>query len=48
MYVAAVDDYIRAFLQVEAYYQYLKGSVGGMGPDREELKLIRSTPSTLH
>ena len=39
LYVAAVDDYIRAFLQVVAYYQYLKGGVGGMGPNREELRL---------
>ena len=39
LYIAVVDDYIRAFLQVVAYYQYLKGGVGGMGPSREELKL---------
>ena len=39
MYIAAVDDYIRAFLQVVAYYQYLKGGIGSMGPSREELKL---------
>ena len=34
-----MDDYIGAFLQEVAYYQFLKGSVGGMGPSREELKL---------
>ena len=39
LYIATVDDYIQAFLQVVAYYQYLKGGVGGMGPSREELKL---------
>ena len=39
LYVAAVDDYIRAYLQVVAYYQYLKGGVGAMGSSREELKL---------
>ena len=39
LYVAIVDDYIRAFLQVVAYYQFLKGGVGGMGPSREELRL---------
>ena len=39
LYVAAIDDYIRAFLQVVAYYQYLKGGVRGMGPSGEELKL---------
>ena len=39
LYVATVDDYIRAFLQVVAYYQFLKGSNGGDGPSKEELKL---------
>ena len=39
LYIAAMDDYIRAFLQIIAYYQYLKGGIGGMGPSREELKL---------
>ena len=39
LYIVAVDDYIRAFFQVVAYYQYLKGGVGGMDPSREELKL---------
>ena len=39
MYVVVIDDYIRAFLQVVVYYQYLKGGVGGMGPSKEELKL---------
>ena len=39
LYIAAMDDYIRAFLQVVAYYQYFKGGIGGMGPSIEELKL---------
>ena len=39
LYVATVDDYIRAFLQVVAYYQFLKGGIGGVGPSKEELKL---------
>src|SRR5665213_3149026 len=39
LYVATVDDYIRAFLQVVAYYTFLKGGVGGDGPSKEELKL---------
>ena len=39
LYVAAVDDYVRAFLQVVGYYQYLKGGAGGSGPSREELRL---------
>ena len=34
-----MDDYIRAFLQVVAYYQFLRGGVGGDGPSKEELKL---------
>ena len=38
LYVAAVDDYIKAFLQVVAYYQYLKDGVGGINPSKEELK----------
>ena len=39
LYVATVDDYIRAFLQVVAYYQFLKCGIGGDGPSKEELKL---------
>ena len=39
LYVAAVDDYVRAFLQVVGYYQFLKGGAGGSGPSREELRL---------
>ena len=47
LYIAVVDDYIQAFLQVVAYYQYLKDGVGGMGPSREELKL-RSAQRCTH
>ena len=32
LYVATVDDYNCAFLQVVAYYQFLKGEIGGDGP----------------
>lgn len=39
LYVATVDDFIRAFLQVVNYYQYLKGDVGGTGPSKKELRL---------
>jgi hypothetical protein len=39
LYIAAVDDYVRAFLQVVGYYQYLKGGAGGSGPSRKELRL---------
>ena len=48
LYVVAVDDYIQAFLQVVAYYQYLKGGVGGVGPSKEELKLRCASPSSTH
>jgi hypothetical protein len=30
LYVATVDDYIQAFIQVVAYHQFLKGGVGAM------------------
>ena len=40
LYMAMVDNYIRAFLQVVAYYQFLKGGIGGDGPSKEELKLM--------
>ena len=33
------DLYIRAFLQVVAYYQFFKGGIGGDGPSKEGLKL---------
>jgi hypothetical protein len=39
LYVATVDDYVRAFMQVVSYYQYLKGDRPGTGPGKEELKL---------
>lgn len=38
-YVATLDDYIRAFLQVINYYQYMKGDVGGTDPSKKELRL---------
>ena len=47
LYIAAVDNYIRAFLQVVAYYQYLKGGVKDMGTSREELRL-RSAQCRAH
>ncbi|MGH2414804.1 MAG: hypothetical protein ACRDEA_14165, partial [Microcystaceae cyanobacterium] len=39
MYVATIDDYVRAFMQVVAYYQYLNGDKAGTGPGKEELLL---------
>jgi hypothetical protein len=39
LYVATVDDFVRGFLQVVNYYQFLKGDVGGTCPTKKELKL---------
>ena len=42
LYVATVDDFVRGFLQVVNYYQFLKGDVGGICPTKKELKPMRS------
>jgi hypothetical protein len=39
LYIAIVDDFIRALMQVVRYYQYLKGDQVGTGPGKEELQL---------
>ena len=39
LYVATIDDYVRAFMQRVSYYQYLKGDRDGTSPSKEELKL---------
>lgn len=39
MYVATVDDFVRVFLKVINFYQFLKDDVGGTGPSKKELKL---------
>lgn len=39
LYIATIDDYIRAFMQVVVYYQFLKGDIGCISPSKEELKL---------
>ena len=39
MYVATVDDFVRAFIQMVRYYQYLKGNHAGTGPGKEKLLL---------
>lgn len=39
LYVETVDDYIRAFLQVVSYHQFLKGGIGGDGSSKKNLKL---------
>ena len=39
LFVAAVDDLVRAFMQVVTYFQFLKGEKVGIGPGKEELRL---------
>ena len=39
LYVATMDDFVQAFLQVINFYKFLKGDVGGTGPTKNELKL---------
>jgi hypothetical protein len=39
LYVASVDDFVRALIQVSRYYQFLKGKYGGIGSWKEELML---------
>ena len=39
LYVATVNDFVRAFMQMVRYYQYLKGNHAGTGPRKEELLL---------
>ena len=39
LYVATVDDFVRDFLQIVNYYQFLKGDVSGTGPTKKQLKL---------
>ena len=39
LFVAAVDDMVRAFTQISAYYQFLNGEKAGTGPGKEELRL---------
>jgi hypothetical protein len=39
LYVATIDDFIWALMQVVRYFQYLKGDRAGTGPGKEELQL---------
>jgi hypothetical protein len=39
LYVATVDDFVRALMQVSRYYQYFKGELAGTRPGKEELML---------
>jgi hypothetical protein len=47
LYVASVDDFIRALIQVSRYYQFLKGEYAGTGPGKEELMLRIAQRSVL-
>ena len=46
LYVAIVDDLVRAFMQMVRYYQFLKGKNAGTGPGKEELLLRVAQRST--
>jgi hypothetical protein len=39
LYVATVNDFVKALIQVFRYYQYLKGEHVGIDPGKEELML---------
>jgi hypothetical protein len=46
LYIATVDDFIQALMQVVQYYQYLKGDRAGTGPGKEELQLRAAQRTT--
>lgn len=45
IYVATVDDYVRAFMQCTNYSAYLRGENPGKGPSKAELRLRRAQKS---
>jgi hypothetical protein len=45
LYNATLDDYCRAALQSTAYHNFLKGRIGGTGPNLMVLKLRSATRS---
>jgi hypothetical protein len=47
LYVASVDDFVRALIQISRYYQSLKGEYARTGPGKEELMLQVAQRSTL-
>ena len=47
LYVAIVDDLVRAFMQMVRYYQFLKGDQAGTGPGKDEL-LLRVAQRSAH
>jgi hypothetical protein len=46
LYIATVDDFIWALMQVVRYYQYLKGDWAGTSPGKEELQLRAAQRTT--
>jgi len=44
LYIAIVDDFVRAFMQMVRINQYLKGNGVGTGPGKEELRLRVAQP----
>jgi len=39
LYIATIDDFVRAFMQMVRYYQYLKENQAGTRPRKEDLLL---------
>jgi hypothetical protein len=39
LYIAILDDFVKALMQVLRYYQFLKGEYVGTDPNKEELML---------
>jgi hypothetical protein len=39
LYVATIDGFVRALMQVSRYYQFLKDNLAGTRPGKEELML---------
>ena len=46
MYIATVNDFVRAFIQVVKYYQYLKGKRAGTNLGKEKLFLYVAQSTT--
>jgi hypothetical protein len=46
LYIATIDDFIRALMQVVRYYQYLKGDRASTGLGKEELQLRAAQRTT--
>ena len=48
LYIAIVDNLVRAFMQMVRYYQFLKGDHAGTGPGKDELLLRVAQRSAQH